>query len=53
VPRRPRIELEGATYVDPWIALELFGDRLDTARASYMAFVAEADPRVRRGQTRA
>lgn len=38
--------------VDPRISLELFGDRLDVARRSYMAFVAEADPRVRRGQTR-
>lgn len=38
--------------VDPRIALELFGDRLDVARVSYAAFVAEADPRVRRGQTR-
>jgi putative transposase len=38
--------------VDPRIALEVFGDRLDVARASYMAFVAEADPRIRRGQTR-
>ena len=38
--------------VDPRVALELFGDRLDMARKSYMAFVAEADPRVRRGQTR-
>ena len=39
--------------VDPHVALELFGDRLDVARRRYMAFVAEADPRVRRGQTRA
>jgi putative transposase len=38
--------------VDPRISLELFGDRLDVARTSYLAFVAEADPRVRRGQTR-
>ena len=39
--------------VDPRVALELFGDRLDVARRRYLAFVAEADPRVRRGQTRA
>jgi len=38
--------------VDPLVSLELFGDRLDVARRSYVAFVAEADPRVRRGQTR-
>jgi REP element-mobilizing transposase RayT len=38
--------------VDPRVALELFGDRLDVARRSYLAFVAEADPRIRRGQTR-
>lgn len=38
--------------VDPRISLELFGDRLDVARKAYMGFVAEADPRVRRGQTR-
>ena len=38
--------------VDPHRALELFGDRLDVARRRYLAFVAEADPRVRRGQTR-
>ena len=39
--------------VDPREALELFGERLDLARRAYRAFVAEADPRVRRGQTRA
>ena len=39
--------------VDPRVALELFGDRLDVARRRYIAFVAEADLRVRRGQTRA
>ncbi|HST18233.1 MAG TPA: transposase [Gaiellaceae bacterium] len=38
--------------VDPKVSLELFGDRLDVARRRYLAFVAEADPRVRRGQTR-
>lgn len=38
--------------VDPCVALEPFGDRLDVARRRYVAFVAEADPRVRRGQTR-
>jgi REP element-mobilizing transposase RayT len=38
--------------VDPRVSLELFGERLDVARRMYMAFVAEADPRVRRGQTR-
>ena len=39
--------------VDAREALELFGDRLDVARRAYRAFVAEADPRSRRGQTRA
>ncbi len=38
--------------VDPRLALELFGDRLDVARRRYVAFIAEVDPRVRRGQTR-
>ena len=39
--------------VDPRTALEAFGDRLDVARRRYLEFVAEADPRVRRGLTRA
>jgi REP element-mobilizing transposase RayT len=47
----------GARPSDPIVdarqALELFGERLDVARHAYRAFVAEADPRVRRGQTRA
>jgi putative transposase len=38
--------------VDPSVSLELFGEQLDKARKSYAAYVAEADPRVRRGQTR-
>jgi putative transposase len=38
--------------VNPSLALELFGDRLDVARKAYVDFVAEADPRIRRGQTR-
>jgi putative transposase len=39
--------------VDPRDALEPFGERLDVARRRYEAFVAEPDPRIRRGQTRA
>ena len=38
--------------VDPRLALELFGSDLRTARIAYARFVAEPDPRVRRGQTR-
>ena len=38
--------------VDPRIALELFGEDLRAARRAYARFVAEPDPRVRRGQTR-
>ena len=38
--------------VDARRALELFGDDLRVARRRYVRFVEEADPRVRRGQTR-
>jgi putative transposase len=39
--------------VDPRAALDVFGDRLEVARRRYAEYVAEADPRVRRGLTRA
>lgn len=40
-------------YVDPRKALDVFGDDLPTARRRYARYMAERDPRVRRGQTRA
>lgn len=40
-------------YVDPRRALDVFGDDLETARDGYARYMAERDPRVRRGQTRA
>lgn len=36
-------------YVDPGRALELFGHDLEAARAMYALYMAERDPRVRRG----
>jgi len=39
--------------VDPRVALDLFGTDLRSARRAYAKFVAERDPRIRRGQTRA
>jgi REP element-mobilizing transposase RayT len=39
-------------FVDPATALEPFGIDLAAARRRYRRFVAEADPRVRRGLTR-
>jgi putative transposase len=39
--------------VEPRVALKPFGGDLGAARRSYAKFVAEPDPRIRRGQTRA
>src|SRR5262249_49255334 len=39
--------------VAPRVALDLFGTDLRSARRAYAKFVAERDPRIRRGQTRA
>jgi REP element-mobilizing transposase RayT len=36
-------------YVDPMKALDVFGDDLEAARRGYAVFMAERDPRVRRG----
>ena len=47
----------GLASPDPVVSarasLELFGEDLRAARRRYVRFVAEPDPRVRRGQTRA